>query len=105
FESSTARDALLAAAVDEAANHGISDVSLRQMASALGTSHRMLSYHFGSKEGLLVAVINEMERRQLEQLSALDVDPDVAPADQLRVMWKRLSDPKMWPHERLFYEI
>ncbi|MDT7648160.1 MAG: hypothetical protein QOC75_5160, partial [Pseudonocardiales bacterium] len=36
---------------------GISDLSLRQLADALGTSHRMLIYHFGSKEGLLTEVV------------------------------------------------
>ena len=65
----------------------------------------MLSYHFGSKEGLLVAVISEMERRQLEQLTAVASDATLSPADQMRRMWHRLSDPKMWPHERLFFEV
>src|ERR1043165_2749791 len=101
----TRRDELLREAVEYVAGHGISDLSLRQLASALGTSHRMLIYHFGSKEGLLVAVVNEMERRQLDEMLALEVDAAVAPADQLRAMWHRLADPAMWPHERLFFEV
>ncbi len=56
--TSQARDRLLAAAVDQAMNGGIADLSLRELASAVGTSHRMLLYHFGSREGLLVAVTN-----------------------------------------------
>jgi len=86
-----ARATLLEAAVDYVASNGLSDLSLRQMAAALGTSHRMLIYHFGSKEQLLVAVVNEMERRQLDQMVALDVDGE-PPAAQLRTMWRRLAD-------------
>jgi AcrR family transcriptional regulator len=96
---------LLEAAIEYSAQHGLSGVSLRQMAEALGTSHRMLIYHFGSKEGLLVAIVNEMEARQREQLAALDADPEVDPHEQLRRMWRQLADPAMWPHERLFFEV
>jgi AcrR family transcriptional regulator len=49
-------ETLLAAAVDRALHGGIADLSLRQTAAAIGTSHRMLIYHFGSREGLLAAV-------------------------------------------------
>ena len=38
-----------------------------RLAAALGTSHRMLIYHFQSKEGLLVAVVC----RRLRQASAM----------------------------------
>jgi len=38
--------------------------------SALGTSHRMLIYHFGSKEGLFVAVVQEADRRQRQLLAS-----------------------------------
>ncbi|MEY2421029.1 MAG: hypothetical protein QOI95_1096 [Acidimicrobiaceae bacterium] len=105
LEMSDAKAALLDKAVAFVAVHGLGDVSLRQMANALGTSHRMLSYHFGSKEGVFVAVVNEMERRQLEQMAALDADDATTPDELLRRMWRRLSDPKLWPHERLFFEV
>jgi len=51
--ASQPRDRLLAAAVDQAIRGGIADLSLRELAAAIGTSHRMLLYHFGSREGLL----------------------------------------------------
>jgi AcrR family transcriptional regulator len=44
------------AIVDYAPSAGIADLSQRQLAAAISTSHRMLIYHFGSREGLLVAV-------------------------------------------------
>jgi AcrR family transcriptional regulator len=99
------RDTLLAEAIEFSARHGLSGVSLRQMAEALGTSHRMLIYHFGSKDGLLVAIVNEMEARQRDQMATLDADPSISPREQLRRMWRQLADPTMWPHERLFFEV
>ena len=104
-EPSVTKVALLDKAVDFVAAHGLSDVSLRQMAAALDTSHRMLIYHFGSKEDLLVAVVNEMEHRQLEHMTALDLDADIEPDELVRQMWRRLSDPEMGPNERLFFEV
>jgi AcrR family transcriptional regulator len=101
----TARERLLRAAVDHVAAHGISDLSLRQLAAALGTSHRMLVYHFGSKEGLLVAVVREVEARQRQALAELAAEPDLPPIEQGRRLWQRLTDPALWPHERLFFEV
>ncbi|GAA1032979.1 TetR/AcrR family transcriptional regulator [Virgisporangium ochraceum] len=98
-----ARDALLDAAVEYAAHHGIADVSLRQLAAALGTSHRMLVYHFGSKEGLLVAVVREVEARQRAFLA--DLDGSLPPVEMGQRLWERLSDPAMWPYEKLFFEV
>lgn len=37
--------------------HGLSSASLRPLARAAGTSDRMLIYHFGSKEGLVEALL------------------------------------------------
>jgi AcrR family transcriptional regulator len=101
----TSRERLLAAAVDYAAEHGISDLSLRRLAAALGTSHRMLIYHFGSKQGLLVAVIRAVEQRQRDALAELGHDPALSPPETMRRMWQRLADPALWPHERLFFEV
>jgi len=97
------RDALLDGAVAHVAEHGVGDLTLRGLASALGTSHRMLIYHFGSRDGLLVAIAAEVERRQREALADLDVTG--APAEVMRAMWARLSDPALWPFERLFFEL
>lgn len=104
-QGSVTRATLLDAAVEFAAANGLSDVSLRQMAAALGTSHRMLIYHFGSKQGLLVEVVNDVERRQREAMAALGADVGMAPDETLRRMWHTLADPSLFPFERLFYEV
>jgi AcrR family transcriptional regulator len=99
------RARLLNAAIGYAQDHGISDVSLREIARSIGSSHRMLIYHFGSKEGLLVAIVQAMEAAQLDALAVLAAEPDLEPDEAIRVMWKRLADPSLSPFERLFYEL
>lgn len=98
------RDRLLAAAVDHILEHGLSDLSLRELATAIGTSHRMLIYHFGSKEGLVVAVIQTVEEMQRNAFAELETE-SLSPAETMRAMWKRFTDPSLGPQERLFFEI
>jgi AcrR family transcriptional regulator len=98
------RDRLLAAAVDFVAAHGVADLSLRRLAAAIGTSHRMVIYHFGSKEGLLVAVVREVEERQRAALAEIDLDAGSL-AELGRRLWRRLTDPALEPLERLFFEM
>jgi AcrR family transcriptional regulator len=100
-----ARQRLLEAAVEYAAQNGVGDISLRRLAEALGTSHRMLIYYFGSREGLLVEVVKMVEERQRQALAELDAAPDASPEDVDRAMWRRLADESLWPLERLFFEL
>jgi AcrR family transcriptional regulator len=65
----------------------------------------MLVYHFGSKEGLLVAVVREVEARQRAFLASLSGLDGVPPAELGWRLWERLSDPAMWPYETLFFEV
>jgi AcrR family transcriptional regulator len=97
----SARDRLLANAVGIAMQEGIADLSLRELAAAIGTSHRMLLYHFGSREGLLAAVtvaVEEAERANLREAGPIS-------ADDSRRLWARYCDPALWPQERLFFEL
>src|SRR3954462_5088013 len=99
------RQKLLDAAIDYVAANGITDLSLRHLATELGTSHRMLSHHFGSKEGLWVAIVREVEREQLAALEDLTPDDDASLDDAMRAWWRHISDPSLWPNERLFFEV
>ena len=96
---------LLADAVAYVADHGVADQSLRQIAAALGTSHRMLIYHFGSKQGLFVAIIKQVEARQRAVLDDLVAEPGESPGELARRFWRRISDPALWPNARLFFEV
>ena len=104
-EAAGARERLLAAAMEHVAEHGVGNLSLRGLAAALGTSHRMLSYHFGSREGLLIEVIRTVEAQQRAALAEMLLDTDAPPAETMRRMWRRVADPALWPNERLFFEI
>ncbi|MFE2755768.1 TetR/AcrR family transcriptional regulator [Actinosynnema sp. NPDC059335] len=97
-----ARERLLAAVVEHLAAHGLGDASLRRLAEAVGTSHRMLIYHFGSMEGLLVEVVRAVEARQRAVLASLPADD---PAEAARAFWRTLVDPSLRAHERLFFEL
>ncbi|MGH7921056.1 MAG: TetR/AcrR family transcriptional regulator [Candidatus Dormibacteraceae bacterium] len=87
---------MLAAAVEQAFQGGITDQSLRQIAEAIGTSHRMLLYHFGSRTGLIVAISN-----QINEVVAGALDRWKGPHE----LFEHFSDPEAWPWLRLFFEL
>jgi AcrR family transcriptional regulator len=101
----TPRERLLAAAIEHLAHGGSQDLSLRSIAAAIGTSHRMLSYHFGSRSGLLAAIVSELERRQRAFLAEVLRDREAGPGELIWRMWEQLADERMWPYERLFFEM
>ncbi len=96
---------LLERALGYLAEHGIGDISLRELAAALGTSHRMLIYHFGSKEGLFVAIVQEAENRQRRLLASSFGTEDLDLADLARRTWQQLRAPELAPLLRLFFEL
>jgi AcrR family transcriptional regulator len=102
---SSPRDRLLKAAIAHVESQGIGDMSLRELAAAIGTSHRMLIYHFGSKEGVVIALVQAVEAAQRTFLAQLFADPAVGPVEAVRTMWRRLADPGLRPQERLFFEL
>ncbi|MFO0760939.1 MAG: helix-turn-helix domain-containing protein [Byssovorax sp.] len=99
-----ARARLLAAVIDELDHHGLGDRSLRDLAAAVGTSHRMLIHHFGSREGLLVAVVEAVEAGERAAAAARYAPADLDPVSEMRRSWERLADPAFAGRERLFFE-
>jgi AcrR family transcriptional regulator len=98
------RDRLLAAAIEHFSAHGVSDHSLRAVANAIGTSHRMLIYHFGSRDGLLAEVVRAVEEQQRDALTELLADSSLTPGEQSRRFWHRVADATL-VHGRLFFEL
>lgn len=87
----TPREELLDRAVAWFAEHGVGDTSLRTLAAGIGTSHRMLNYHFGSRDGLLGAVVDAVERSEqaaLLELASTHADPFEAG----ELFWARVAD-------------
>lgn len=70
------RGQLIAVAIDVFAEHGYAGASIRLIAERAGVSHATLIQHFGSKEGLLTAVLEEWDRQtvanRLADVSGLD---------------------------------
>ena len=94
------RRQLLDKLVEEFARGGIGDRSLRDVAGAVGTSHRMLLHHFGSREELLIAIVEEAELRQMALVPELPMNP----AEGFAAMWADLRRPELRHLERLFFE-
>ena len=99
-----ARDRLLDQVLEYVAAHGLSNRSLRDLATGIGSSHRMLNYHFGSRDGLVAAIVSKMETQQQAALADL-ADVAITPTDLVRRQWELLSDPNLAPFERLFFEV
>lgn len=81
---------LLAAAIGYYAQHGVRDTSLRTLAAAIGTSQRMLHYHFGSREDLLAAVVEAVvagDSARVDALAAAQGDP----YERGRQNWREVS--------------
>ncbi|WP_028270758.1 MULTISPECIES: TetR/AcrR family transcriptional regulator [Arthrobacter] len=83
------REQLVGIAMDVFGEYGFAGGSIRTIAEQAGVNHATLIQHFGSKEGLLTAVLEEWDRRTVENgltdVSGLDYFrrlPDVMAAHQ-----------------------
>ena len=97
------RERLLDAIVLEVGTNGLGDRSLRDLASAVGSSHRMLHYHFGSRDGLVAALVETVEASQRGVLDEL-ADQVSSPEELVLALWTRVSSPELRPFVRLFFE-
>ncbi|HEY2215842.1 MAG TPA: TetR/AcrR family transcriptional regulator [Acidimicrobiales bacterium] len=113
MSSQSPKELLLNGVIEHFTRHGVDDQSLRHIAAGVGTSHRMLIYHFGSRDDLLVEVAKAVEDRTLSQLEELAValgEPagdttELDTAALARRMWQLLTDPALAPFERLFFAL
>lgn len=97
------RSRLVAAAVELLGREGIGDRSLRSLAESLGTSHRMLLYHFGSRDGLLAAVTSAVEERQ-RRVMAATYDGDRPPLEAAADYWEQVVTETL-RYGPLFFEL
>jgi AcrR family transcriptional regulator len=101
----SAKDLLLDQVVDHFVAEGMGDLSLRKIAAAVGTSHRMLLYHFGSKNGLLLEVVRAVEARTRTQFGEIGQGSGVETDQVIREMWQFVADPGQGDFERLFFAL
>ena len=70
------QDAILRAATRIFAKHGFSGGRVEQISKAAKSHDRMIYYYFGSKEGLYIAVLENLYRRFNEAEAALKLNAD-----------------------------
>ncbi|MFT4084371.1 MAG: TetR/AcrR family transcriptional regulator [Nocardioides sp.] len=73
----TRREELLGQVTDHVLEHGLIGLTLRPVATAIGTSDRMLIYHFGSRDELVAAVVVEASERGIVAVRRLPAAADV----------------------------
>jgi AcrR family transcriptional regulator len=83
---SARRAELLERAYDHVLTHGLADMSLRPLATAVGSSPRVLLLLFGSKEGLVRALLDRARSDELAMLARLP-----AAGDRVAEIWRWLA--------------
>jgi len=99
-----ARDQLLERVIAFAAVAGIAGRSLREIALGAHSSHRMLLYHFGSREGLLAAIVQAIEAQQRSVMTAI-TERAGTPREVMIGLWEQVSSPHLLPFVTLFFEV
>ncbi|GAA2073924.1 TetR/AcrR family transcriptional regulator [Microbacterium hatanonis] len=83
------REQLLDAAVDVMVDDGVSALSLRSVADRVDVSHRVVTYAFGSKAGLVAALVERESNKVIVQAWSaplLDMPLDVAATAAIRAV-------------------
>lgn len=85
--------------------HGLADESIRTIAQGIGTSHRMINYHFGGSEGFWEALINEIRRIELDKSRKYFASQQAQPNHGISRAWTYFSTPEYQKIFRIIFEI
>lgn len=97
------RDELRDSALDYFLAHGLADLSLRPLAEAIGSSARLLMYHFVSRDNLIMVVMEEVRLRI--QQSVIEMMNATRGKAGLEAIWHWATDPANLPYVRLLFEV
>lgn len=94
-------------AVDYVLAHGFAELSLRPLAKELGTNARMLVYHFGSREGLMRAILGGLREREDARIRSWfsSARRPRTIAQFVRWYWRRLTAPDARSAGKLIFEL
>jgi len=95
-QPSARQSELLELAYGYALEHGLAEMSLRPLARAIGSSPRVLLYLFGSKDGLIQALLAPARQDELSLLARLrsreDIEAGLNPVGRRVWAWLAASD-------------
>jgi len=92
---------LLEAAYEYVLDHGLADMSLRPLAAAIGSSPRVLLFLFGTKDGLIKALLGRARAEELALIDQVDHHRSAGSrglATGAELIWSWLRAPR---HRRL----
>jgi len=95
--SSPRREELLAAAYAFVADNSLTELSLRPLAAAIGSSPRVLLFLFGSKDGLVRAILERARRDEMALISQIELGGDATVGEVVRRTWGWLNQPEHRP--------
>jgi TetR/AcrR family fatty acid metabolism transcriptional regulator len=101
------KEKILAAAKDLFEEKGFDYVSVREIASHAGVNVALISYHFGSKEALLAALIEEMSNithLRLNDINNSDLEPEVKLHQTVEVMVDKVFENKKY-YQMIYREL
>jgi AcrR family transcriptional regulator len=101
-KESARRSRLAESATDYVLEHGLIGLSLRPLAAALGTSDRMLLYHFAGKDDLIAAVLRTSTDRAIAELGRLPATTSVREA--VVGLWTASTDGPLERCQRMYVE-
>src|SRR5680860_471493 len=102
WSMSERRQVLAEGATNYVLEHGLIDLSLRPLAASLGTSDRMLLYHFKDKSDLVATVLRVSNDRSVAGILALPPSAGVRAA--VVDLWRAVSTPSQARCQRLYVE-
>jgi AcrR family transcriptional regulator len=98
------KQALLDASIRYLLDNGLADLSLRPLAAGIGTSARLLVFHFKSKEGLIEAVLDEVQARVQASFVAVSGAKRRRSVAPMKSFWLWATNEQNLPYLRLLYE-
>jgi AcrR family transcriptional regulator len=99
------RTTLLEAAAQVLHGRGYSALSTREVAAAAGVPLSQIHYHFGSKQGLVLALFEYLNAQLFDRQKALFDDPSLSFADQWDRACSYLDDDLASGYVRTMHEL
>lgn len=99
------RTSILDAARSVLRERGYASLSTREVAAVAGVSLSQIHYHFGSKQGMVLALFEYMNARLLERQNTMFADPDLTLSEQWDLACDYLDDDLATGYVRVLQEL